>query len=167
MADPSRLQAAVIRPRPARIEYFALDQDQFSAIRFIQKRTVEGEYLFVGTKGHHRILINDVLFCFASERRSVTKWHQFDPGVRTTMEVQSEIIGEFRKRSRHYVVRMANWENVNEPNGSAISSGVTVLDDYLKATYQTVARFGMIEIAELRERIPPGRVTSDSTIESG
>jgi hypothetical protein len=38
------------------------------------------------------------------------------------------------------------WDNKREPNDSSISSGVTLLDDYLHKTYRPVTSFGILSI---------------------
>jgi hypothetical protein len=45
-----------------------------------------------------------------------------------------------------WVVRDANFDEVNEPNGSAKSSGITLLDRYLDTNYRQVASSGKVAI---------------------
>jgi hypothetical protein len=49
------------------------------------------------------------------------------------------------------VVLESDWDNVNEPNVSALSSGVTVLDDYIRLHYETVRQYGTISVLARRE----------------
>jgi hypothetical protein len=132
-----------------RIRYFWLDQNHVDAISYIQQHTEENERIYVGVGRHDKIFVNDILFYFASKRLSSTKWHHFDPGIQTTKEIQSEIISELRMHPPCYVVLETEWDNVREPNESALSSGVTDLDNFLKANYRPVAFFGMVGIYEL------------------
>jgi hypothetical protein len=133
-----------------RIGSFLLDQNQVDAITYIQQRTDENERIYVGVGRHDKVFIDNILFYFASKRLSSTKWHQFDPGIQTTKEVQSEIISEFRMHHPRYIVLSSEWDNMREPNESALSSGVTDLDDFLKENYRQVAFYGMIKIYELQ-----------------
>jgi hypothetical protein len=134
-----------------RIRCFQLDQHRIDAIRYVQQRTKENDYIYVGTNRHDKIFNNDILFYFASKRLSATKWHLFNPGIQTTKNIQSEIISELRLKTPRYVVLSSDWEDVQEPNESALSSGVTLLDDFIKATYRRVASFGNLVIYELHE----------------
>jgi hypothetical protein len=133
-----------------RIRCFYISREEPAAIRYIQEHTAENEAIFVGLNRHDKILANNVLFYFVSERPSVTKWDMFVPGVQTTIEIQSEIIAELRTSRPRYVVLSSKWDNVEEPNESARSSGVTVLDQFIRANYRAVAAFGALTILESR-----------------
>ena len=133
-----------------RIRCLVISSDQPAAIRYIQEHTAENEGIFVGLNRHDKIFINNVLFYFVSKRPPVTKWHLFIPGLQTTLEIQSEIINELQMRRPRYVVLTSKWDSVKEPNESAHSSGVTVLDQYIRTNYRAVAEFGPISILEIR-----------------
>ena len=60
------------------------------------------------------------------------------------------MIGELQTRRPRYVVLSSEWDNAEEPNESARSSGVTVLDQYIRTNYRAVATFGPISILERR-----------------
>jgi hypothetical protein len=83
-----------------RIRCFVVPQEEIEAIYYIQEHTAENEPIFVGSNRHDKIFINNVLFYFASKRSSVTKWHEFDPGVQTTIEIQSNIIEDSGQAGR-------------------------------------------------------------------
>jgi hypothetical protein len=119
-------------------------------IHYIQQHTAGNEAIFVGLNRHDKIFCNDPLLYFLSKRPSVTKWHQFDPGVQTTMEIQSEMVAELQTRRPRCLVLSSEWDNVEEPNESAHSSGVTVLDQFIRAYYRAVATFGTLTILESR-----------------
>jgi hypothetical protein len=133
-----------------RVRCFYTRQQYLPVIRYIQQHTADNEAIFVGNDRHDKIYVNDVLFYFVSNRPPVTKWHQFDPGVQTTMEIQSHMVGELQTRRARYVVLSSKWDNVEEPNESARSSGVTLLDQYIRTNYRAVAAFGPISILERR-----------------
>ena len=131
-----------------RIGCFTLGQDQINAIRYVQERTLGDERIFVGLTRHDKIFINNVLFYFASKRLSATKWHHFDPGVQTTAEIQGEMIAELEAhRPRVVVLDSLGYE---EPNSSRLSSGVTLLDDYIRSRYRLGATFGSIQVRLLQ-----------------
>ncbi len=133
-----------------RIRCFYISREQAAAILYIEEHTAENEPIFVGLNRHDKIYINDILFYFLSKRPSVTKWHQFDPGVQTSMEIQSEMVGELQRRRPRYVVLSSEWDGVEEPNESGHSSGVTLLDQFLRANYRFVATFGKTAILEFQ-----------------
>jgi hypothetical protein len=139
-------------PGLERIRCFPISEEDLEAALYIQEHTAENEEIFVGLNHHDRIFVNNVLFYFVTKRLSATKWHQFDPGVQTTREIQSEIIGELQMRRPRYVVLSSQWENVREPNKSALSSGVNLLDQFIHANYRGVANFGTTAILEYREQ---------------
>jgi hypothetical protein len=43
-----------------------------------------------------------------------------------------------------------DWDDQREPNDSALSSGVTLLDDYIRQAYQPVATFGVNTVLRLK-----------------
>src|SRR5262245_14810209 len=55
--------------------------------------------------------------------------------------IQDQMIVDLKKNAPRYVVIDMEWDNYNEPNESAVSSGVTALDDFIADTYFVVARF--------------------------
>ena len=129
-----------------RLGCFTLDSNELDAIRFVQERTTNDERIFVGLTRHDRIFVNDVLFYFVSKRLSATKWHHFDPGVQTSREIQSEMIAELERRQTRVIVLNADWENLWEPNDSSISSGVTILDEFIRTHYGLAATFGKTHV---------------------
>ena len=101
--------------------------------------------------GRHDIaLANDILFYFLAQR-AVTKYHEFNPGLTTTSQTQQAIIEALRAESVPYVVRLRSFDNISEPNGSARSSGVILLNQFLQREYKEVARFGQYEITQRRQ----------------
>lgn len=131
-------------------DYFVL-----ATIKFIQMNTKPDEKIFIGDSRHDRIFVNDVMLYFLSERHSATKYHELHPGLANTREVQQEIIEELKKNSVKCVVLWNGAENVMEPNESAISTGVTDLDDFIQKNYIPVMTFGPYQI---REKITSGEI---------
>jgi len=146
-----------------RLGCFRLDEHELTAIRYVQVRTADNERIFVGLTNHDRIVVNDVLFSFLSKRLSATKWHHFDPGVQTTREIQSEMAVELEAVKPKVIVLRSDWSDLREPNESSISSGVSVLDDFIRARYVLAATFASIQVYELRPEAPPGSTTSHSS----
>jgi hypothetical protein len=135
-----------------RVRCFVIPEEKIEAIYYIQEHTSEDEPIFVGSNRHDKIFVNYVLFYFASKRSSVTKWHEFDPGVQTTREIQSEIVTELKASRPAYIVLSSEWDNWEEPNESARSSGVKLLDRYIRANYRVVASFGATNILRYQQQ---------------
>lgn len=53
------------------------------------------------------------------------------------------MVSELEGRKPRFVVLESDWDNVKEPNGSALSGGVTILDDYIRVHYETVSTLAM------------------------
>jgi hypothetical protein len=47
-----------------------------------------------------------------------------------------------------FVILETTWDGIAEPNGSGRSSGVRVLDDYLRGAYSAAAQFGDVYVLE-------------------
>jgi hypothetical protein len=47
----------------------------------------------------------------------------------------------------------SEWEGLREPNDSAKDSGVTVLDEYIRANYRRATAFGSFTILEAVNRL--------------
>jgi hypothetical protein len=137
-------------PELQRLRCFYTTEQYLPVIRYIQQRTADNEAIFVGDDRHDKTVADNILFYFLFKRAPVTKWYHFDPGVQTTMEIQSAMVHELQTRRPRYVVLSSEWDNFEEPNESARSSGVTVLDEYIRTNYHAVAAFGPISILQRR-----------------
>jgi len=113
---------------------------------YLARHTRPDEPIFVATGRHDKIFTNTVAIYFAAGRLPGTHWHQFDPGLQTRADIQTEIISDLQHDHVRWVVRDASFDDVNEPNGSSRSSGVTILDHYLSANYHPVASSGKVAI---------------------
>ena len=142
-------------PGLERLTCFRVSPAELETIRFVQQRTDPGERVFVGLGRHDKIIANDVLLYFAMNRRSATKWHQFDPGLETLEPIQREMVGELRRVNPRIIVLETQWDDMREGNESAISSGVTALDDYIRSAFKPVATFGTNIVLMGRSAEPP------------
>ncbi|MEX3014527.1 hypothetical protein [Gymnodinialimonas hymeniacidonis] len=106
------------------------------------------ERLFVATDRHDRIFAADLTFYFMLNRLPLTRWGHLEPGIQTTREVQTEIIAELGEyistNGRAVVLIQPAFEN-DENNQSSISSGVTILDEYL-ATCEPTMTLGNLDV---------------------
>lgn len=111
-----------------------LEKGEQMAVEYIQQNTTPNDHIFVGNTHHDLIVVNDLGFYFLANRRSPTIYQELHPGVATTLAVQEEIVEHIRKGGVEYIVRVDVWEP-REPNQSAVSSGVTYLDDFIRGNY--------------------------------
>jgi hypothetical protein len=77
--------------------------------------------------------------------------HHYDPGLQTRADVQNNMAAELERQSVPYIVLISDWDNIVEPNSSALSSGVRILDDYIARHYETVAQYGTFSILARRK----------------
>jgi hypothetical protein len=129
---------------------FYIPADQSDAIRYVREHVGEGEAIFVGGGRHDISVASDVMFYFLSARGSATKFHEFQPGVVSTARVQARMVDEIDRRGVKYVVLFTGFDNVREPNLSAESSGIRLLDDYLAAHFEEVREFGRYSVRKRR-----------------
>ena len=119
---------------------FAMSQQQ--AIKYIQEHVATHEKIFVGNFRHDRIIFNDIMFYFLSERDSATMYHELHPGLVTTAEVQRHIIDEINNNHVRYIVLWAGNEGLWEPNESSRSSGEVALDEFIRQNYRHIQTLG-------------------------
>jgi hypothetical protein len=148
---PTGLSTCCPEPGLERGACFTIDQARADAIRYIEANSRPNDPIFVGLHRHDRIFVNDMLFYFIAARKPATKWYHFDPGLQTTKEIQTEMIGELQTAKPRYVVLEAEWDDFAEPNESVVSSGVTLLDDFIRAHYRPVRTFGAITVLRAAE----------------
>jgi hypothetical protein len=132
-------------PLTAGICFFP-DDSRIQTIEFIASHTIPGQRLFVGVTSHDRIFQADNLIYFATQRLPATKWSEFDPNLQNRYDVQVEIVHELDSTAPPYIVRDSEFDSVREPNDSSKSSGVTLLDEYLRGEYQHIETFGKMSV---------------------
>jgi hypothetical protein len=117
--------------------------DQAKAVDYVRARTSPDERIYVANSRNDRVLVSDNMLYFLAERLSATNYHWVAPYYTTTYPVQKKIIEDIKRAHVRYVVVWSGSEDIVEPaNGSAVSSGVTLLDDFIRSDYQQVAHFG-------------------------
>jgi hypothetical protein len=129
-----------------RARCFSLPTDMIKALEFVYDHSVQGEKIFVGVGRHDKIFINNIAFYFLADRPPATKWYHFDPGLQTSNLIQSKIVADLEADMPRFVVLDTEWDEINEPNGSSVSSGVNTLDNYIDSKFLDVADFGPFRI---------------------
>jgi hypothetical protein len=126
---------------------FLVDPDHAKIISYISDHTSPGERIFIGLSRHDRILMNDLLTYFASERLPATRWSHFDPDLQTRADIQTEMINELDRQGVRYVILEGQYDSVVQAsNDSSKSSGVTLLDDYIRRNYHQVETLGSLSV---------------------
>lgn len=128
----------------------AVSPDQEAAVLLIQDLTSDEERLFVGNSQHDQIFVNDMIFYFLANRPAGTRYHHLYPGLATTLPVQKTIAAELADQSVNYIVLYSRFAAWREPNQSGQSSGVTYLDDFIRANYDSIYQNGFYEVLKKR-----------------
>ncbi|MEM7689271.1 MAG: glycosyltransferase family 39 protein [Pseudomonadota bacterium] len=132
-----------------------LPEDYEIVSRFLERHVPEDERILIGLSRHDRVFVNPMVLYASANRLPATMWAQYDPGVQTTRSVQEEMVRDLQSAGVRWVVRDGNFDDIREPNGSARSSGVTLLDDYLDAAFRPIASSGSISIWLAKDIAPP------------
>jgi hypothetical protein len=125
---------------------FLPEDDRIHSIEFISSHTRPDQRLYVGVSHHDRIVANDNLIYFATQRLPATHWSHFDPDLQNRYDIQTQMIQELEQNAPTYIVLDSEFDLSREPNDSAKSSGVTLLDDYIHSKYQRGETFGTMSI---------------------
>jgi hypothetical protein len=125
---------------------FLPEMDRIRTIEFIDSHTAADQKLYVGGTRHDIIFANDNLIYFGSQRMPATKWSHFDPFLQNTYNIQTEMIHELAATAPPYIVLNSEYDSVREANASSRSTGVTLLDEYIRSKYRPVQTFGMMSI---------------------
>lgn len=136
--------------------FFLLYEQRAEALQFLRDHTTYDDTLFVGAGRHDKIFSNDISVYFLSQRQPATHWYQFDPGLQNSLFIQEKMVHDLDTNKPKFVWSETSWDEVREPNMSAISSGVFLLDNYIEAHYVPVATFGKITIKLRRELATDG-----------
>jgi hypothetical protein len=159
--SPLGSEGSCIQPSEfERTRCFRIENTAAQAVYFIRQKTAETEPIFVGTGRHDKIFWNDIEFYFIANRRPATKWYQFDPGLQTSQAIQENIVAELKREDVKYIVLWSKADDSLEENQSSISSGVFVLDNYIKANYKVVKSFGFYSILTKHSYDEPWRHVS-------
>jgi hypothetical protein len=108
----------------------------------VNRRSRPGSYLLSAPPRYDRVRAGDTLLYILLGRRNPTRYDVVQPGVVTTAKVQREMRADLERTRTPLIVRwVAPVATAVEDNGSGKSSGVTLLDDYIRAHYKRVAGF--------------------------
>jgi len=129
-----------------------ISQDQAAIVTKLEQLDPTGnEAVFVAAQRHDQLFINDVSLYFLAGRPIPTRYHELHPGIATTAPVQQTIIEELTSRAVPWIF-IVQYPDSQEPNDSAKSSGVKLLDDYIRANYQPVHQAGIYQLWQRRKQ---------------
>ena len=106
--------------------------------------------VFVAPPRFDQVTVGNPLLYVLLDRDNPTRYDVMQPGVVTTDGVQREIRDDLERARPQILIRWRDPRTAPEDNGSGESSGVTLLDDYLRATYRPTRRIGVHEVHERR-----------------
>jgi hypothetical protein len=137
-----------------RLRCFSVDADREAVLHYLATHTSQGDTLYVGTGRHDKLYMNNVELYFLSGMAAATKWHDLHPGVQTTREKQLDMVAALKRKPPRFVVLNPAWDDWQEPNASAVSSGVTLLDNHLRAEFEPVFTAGRLTVLQPRQATP-------------
>jgi hypothetical protein len=109
----------------------------------VNARSRPGSPMLSAPPRYDRVRAGDTLLYTLLDRTNPTRYDVVQPGVVTTAAVQREMRADLQRTRTPLIVRwVAPAATEVEDNGSGRSSGVTLLDDYIRTNYRTVGRFG-------------------------
>jgi hypothetical protein len=102
-----------------------------------------GTPVLVAPPRFDQVTAGDPLLYVLAGRENPTRYDVMQPGVVTTARVQREMRDDLERARTPVVVRWLDPRALRrEPNGSGEPTGVTLLDDHLRARYAEAGRFG-------------------------
>ncbi len=120
---------------------FGAEKNMYLTVNYLESQTPKTQKLFIGSMRHDILSVNNVLIYFFAGYNCATRYHELHPGVVTTLEAQSEIIRELQQQKDTKIVLKEN-PLISEPNESSVSSGVRVLDEFIRQNYDVECPFG-------------------------
>lgn len=113
----------------------------------IDELAPDGAPILVAPPRFDKVSVGDPLLYVLAQRPNPTRYDVMQPGVVTTDEVQREIVADLDRARPSVLVRWLDERAIaDEPNASSRSSGVTILDDYLRERYRAPERYGAYEL---------------------
>ena len=112
-------------------------------LRVVRRRVPPGRPVLVAPPRYDRVRVGDPLLGVLLQRPNPTRYDVMQPGLVTTAKVQREMARDLVRSRAPVVIRwLAPTAREREPNGSARSSGVRLLDRTIAARYRPLARYG-------------------------
>jgi hypothetical protein len=120
-----------------------------SLVPYVRARVARGGPVFVANPRFDLVHAGNPLLNVILDRQNPTRYDVMQPGVVTTAKVQREMVRELAGTNL-VVVWHDPRATLREDNGAGRSSGVHILDDYLRTRFRPAARFGVYEVKTRR-----------------
>jgi hypothetical protein len=114
-------------------------------VPFVRARVPPGDPVFVANPRFDLVHAGDPVLNVILDRPNPTRYDVMQPGVVTTAKVQREMVRELGS-TRLVVVWHDARATLREDNPAGRSSGVHILDAYLRTAFRPAARFGVYEV---------------------
>jgi hypothetical protein len=112
-------------------------------MRVVRRRARPGRPVLVAPPRFDRVRFGDPMLNVLLQRPNPTRYDVMQPGVVTTAKVQREMARDLIRSRTPVVIRwVLPAASRREPNGSARSSGVHLLDRTIAARYRRLVRYG-------------------------
>jgi hypothetical protein len=112
-------------------------------LRVVRRRARPGRPVLVAPPRFDRVRVGDPLLGVLLQRPNPTRYDVMQPGLVTTARVQREMARDLVRSRAPVVIRwLAPAAREREPNGSARSSGVRLLDRTIASHYRPLRRYG-------------------------
>lgn len=122
------------------------DPNQIMVAKTVRNLTQPGDPVYIGLSRHDKVFANDAMLYFLAKVSSPTRYQELHPGLVNTEPVQAEMVADLERHTPKVIVLTNMFEGANEPNDTRLSSGVHLLDNYLKEHYQLSNVFGSYRI---------------------
>lgn len=117
------------------------------AVSALRARVPEGAPTYVLPRRADLVTAGYPLLYVLADRENASRYDIAAPGVVTTAKVQREIVAALERTRAPALVRDTSPVTAApEPNRAGVSTGVTLLDDYVARAYRVDARFGPFTI---------------------
>lgn len=129
---------------------YQLDKTRYDAMKYLNSVLGNETKLYSGLTRHDKVFINEIAVYFLLNKIPATKWHQFEPGLQSNINIQQEIIANLKTEQPKYLWLESTWNEVMEPNESSVSSQTYLLDKFINDHYVLDRNFDTIQIWKLR-----------------
>ena len=134
----------------------ALTSEHYARIAsYLARHSAPDDKVLVGLARTDQYVINSMFLNYAANRLPGTHWSQYDPGLQSRLDIQRQMVRELSALDVRWVVRDATLGPSTEPNDSALSTGVTLLDDTVAARYRPVGGAGGVSLWLRRDLAQP------------
>ena len=149
--NDARYLAVKIKAAPPIAQGIAVEDWQNGLLSVMRFYAEPEDSVYIGLKRHDRVFANDVMSYFLIDRPIPTRYHEIHPGVVDTLAVQQEMIADLERAKPRLVFLTDMFDGAKEPNASNKSTGVKVLDAYIRDHYRFFTSSGPFSVMRRKE----------------